>query len=507
MSEWKNLQEILNNSCDLNKNRQALIDLENSFTYQQIKDHAENLSNTLKKHNIEADEPIGIIVSNQGWDIINYLAIWNLKGVVVPIHENQSSRSIKSIIQQTDMRIVIKSKLGLWPEGILNEYKKYSNTLCILEEVYPPERELLKGAALVVFTSGSTGIAKGVVLSHLAFASKLKTINHAIPFDKTTTTLLVLQLTFSFGIWVSLLTLARGGLLIMGKKFSPDTINNLILKYSINTVAAVPTMLRAYLNFLDSYDGEKQLKKLREQNLPQLLITGGECLSSTVGKSLRSLLTHCGIADVYGLTETATSDFILLPNEYDNFSGSIGKPSCPTINYQIINDSGSEISDYGVGELIINSPFIMNGYLNQPELTKNSFLEDYFCTGDLARRVKGSDKIEIVGRKKELIYKGGNKISPLEIENIFNEHPGIVCSLVTSVPDEIMGEKIHIFIIAKNKAELIVEDLKIWAKEKIDKYKYPDQYHFISSLPLGSTEKVSRSILKEFLIESNNDKG
>lgn len=500
MESWRNLGTLINNSCDINADRQAIIDLKYSFTYSQIKEQAFDLCYVLQSHNITPNEPIGVIISNQGWDLINYFAIWNLQGVVVPIHENQSSRSIQAIIQQTKLRIIIKSKDGFWPEGIFNEGEKYSDIIVVIKETYPPKRQILKGAALIVFTSGSTGKAKGVVLSHIAFASKLETIKQALPFNKNIISLLVLQLTFSFGIWVSLLTLACGGLLIMGKKFSPVTVNNLILKYSVNTIAVVPTMLRSYLEFLNTSLGHKQLRILQEQKLPNLLITGGECLAVQTGRALRKLMPYTNITDVYGLTETSTSDFILLPHEYDNFPGTIGTPSNAAIKYRIVDDLGLIVSDYQIGELEISSPFIMNGYLDQPELTQKSFHDNYFRTGDLARQVKDSQIVEIVGRKKELIYKGGNKISPIEIESVFNEHPDIACSLVISAKDELMGERIHIFIICKNGIELSEERLHTWIQGKIDKYKYPDKYHFISSLPLGSTGKISRSSLKELLL-------
>lgn len=477
----------------------ALIDSAGGITYFTLHKKLSNISNKLLKLDVKSDEPIGCLVTNQACDVINYLAIWFSGCVVVPIHEKASPRTIQNIITQTGLRIILKgSQSESWPSLLIEEKYDSDGDICLVKRRYVFPSTDLVGAALVVFTSGSTGMSKGVILSHQALNDKLNVINEVVPFAPGLSTMLVLHLTFSFGIWVSFLTLKQSGTLHMFRKFDPLIFLTYLLEREISAVAVTPTMLRMLFSKLEGQSLKDFVKKYEECRYPKLLITGGEIITPALGKKINELLPYTGKADVYGLTETCTSDFILPSNEFDAFYGTIGRPT-PGVKYRITDDMGHEVEEGCVGELEINTPYIMKGYLGQKDLTRQSLHDDFFSTGDLARKLKNG-MVELVGRKKELIYKGGNKISPIEIENVFLEHSDIAQCMVVSIPDKIMQERIAILIVPQEKRTLDVNQLKLWAAQRLEKNKVPDVFHLTHLIPVGPTGKASRLAAKKYII-------
>jgi acyl-CoA synthetase (AMP-forming)/AMP-acid ligase II len=134
----------------------------------------------------------------------------------------------------------------------------------------------------------------------------------------------------------------------------------------------------------------------------------------------------------------------------------------------------------------------MLGYLNDEALTKASFQDGFFKTGDLAR-MRPDGRLELVGRSKEIISRGGNKIAPLELDNLLATHPDVAAALCAGVPDERLGESIHAVVVLRPGARLTPSILRDWAATRLERFKLPDAIHFCDALPLGSTGKASRA--------------
>ena len=326
---------------------------------------------------------------------------------------------------------------------------------------------MLEDAALVVFTSGSSGMPKGAVLSHRAFAGKLAAIQSLLHFGEGERTLLVLNITFSFGIWVALLTLLHGGVLIPRERFSAASF--LADLDGITRVAVVPTMMRSLI--LDVPKLEFESRDLRQ------VLIGGETLGKGLGETLRELFAPADLIDIYGLTETSTCDFFLMPADVPRYAGCIGRPS-PGVRYRIVGDDG---------ELHIASPYLMSGYLDEPAL--EPIHDGWLATGDLARE-RDPGVVEIVGRKKELIYRGGAKVAPLEIEFACSAHPKVAAALAVGRPDERLGQRIHALIVPRGGDH--GRELRAFLAGRLEKYKQPDVLYFAAELPAGRTGKADR---------------
>jgi long-chain acyl-CoA synthetase len=470
------------------------------LTYRELDAESRRLAEELKKLSVRSYEPIVVFISNAPEDLVSLLAIWLVGAVAVPLYFDTGQETVRTVLDRTDARLILL-KEGVAAESVIpaGEERNLSNIrLRIIGSGALAGQDILHDGALVMFTSGSTGKPKGVVLSRSSFMRKLQAIQNVLRFPEGLRTLLVLKLSFAFGQWVSMLTLLRGGTIVMCPKFSAMAFLELLQEDTIDQVAVVPTMLRALLNDVHRGESADRIAKLCAMGRPRLICTGGEPIAPAIVSQLRTLLAHTGIADVFGLTETCTSDFILSPEQFDRYIGSIGFPS-PGVEFRIRNRETGEIASMGeIGELEIRSEYIMRGYLGEPELTGASFRDGYFLTGDLARQ--GDDgQVYLAGRCKDLIMRGGYKISPLEVDALLLQHPQVAACLTTGLPDDLLGERIHTLVVLREQSGVDAEELRSWLKSRLDRYKVPDQIHIGTNIPQGGTGKDDRRELQRFL--------
>jgi acyl-CoA synthetase (AMP-forming)/AMP-acid ligase II len=387
-------------------------------------------------------------MGNRPADIAGLLGIWRAGAVAVPIHVSAAPTTIERLSGLSRARLLIDG-----------------DRIEDIASAPPPARPLLKGAALIMFTSGTTGIPKGAVVGHDRMAAKLKVLDGLLNLRSGDTMLLPLQMTFIFGLWVMLLALSKGARLVLVPKFSSDVMAAGLRDATV--LAAVPSVYRALL--LDP----PPAPKLR------MMMTGGEVLPPHLAQAMNKF-SGAGIFDLYGLTETGTCDFCLAPSDAPHGFGSIGRAT-PGVAYRIAPD----------GELQIKSPFGMLGFLDAPEQTAASFADGYYRTGDLARETPGGF-VQLIGRAKEIISRGGTKISPLEVDNLISQHPAIAAALCAGVPDERLGEVVHAAIVRRDGAALDAVELREWLLKRTERYKVPEAFYFVDALPVGGTGKGDR---------------
>lgn len=458
----------------------ALENAEGGLRYRALAGTARAVADSLRRQGLGADEPVLVAVANAPQDIAAFLGVWAAGGVVVPVAQGAPAAATEATRAAAGARFLVTGE-AVGP----------------VSGAAPPAHPLLHGAAVVIFTSGSTGAPKGVVLGHSAFAAKLREIDSVLGFSPRTRALLVLQITFVFGIWVTLLTLLKGGSVFMYERFDPIAAAADLSARRITDAAFVPTMLRRILAA-----DRAQITPLLASAALQRIHTGGEPFSQALGRRLRELLPQTEIIDIYGLTETASSDFFLVTKAGDDFPGGIGRISTSE-RFRIADAEGREMPAGEAGELQIATPFIMNGYLDRPDLTGAAFADGYFRTGDLAR-VRRDGTVELVGRAKDLIVRGGTKISPLELDGLIAQHPDVAAALTVGIADEIVGERIHVLIVPRANTPVGETELRQWVAGHVERYKRPDVYHFAPELPTGRTGKVDRDALRRTIVAQGN---
>lgn len=412
-----------------------------SLTGAELAARAERGARALLDGGLRPFDPVPVAVDTRVCDIIDLLAVYRAGGAAVPIHRVTPGPRRREILDR------------LRPSA------------------------MLAGAATVVFTSGSTGAPKGVVLRADRQASKLAAIRAETRWPDGARTLLALQLSFSFGQWVSWLTLLTGGTLVVPERLGVAAVAARLAAGGIDRLPAVPTLLRGLLD-------------AGATDFAGVVLAGGETLPASLGRRLRETWPAARVGDIYGLTETGTSDFLVDPQDYDAARGSLGRPA-----------SGIDVRVADDGELRIRSPWGMAGYLDDPGRTAAAYDGDgYFRTGDLvARRPDG--RLALVGRASEMINRGGLKVAPREVEEALAAHPGVAAALVAGIPDPATGETVAAAVVARPGAELDPEALRGWVAERLERYKAPTRILLLPTLPTGGTGKADRGALRS-LFES-----
>jgi acyl-CoA synthetase (AMP-forming)/AMP-acid ligase II len=446
------------------------------LTAEEVLSTAETLARALFKAQITPSEPVLCQIGNEPHALAVLLGTWLAGGVAVPLHAAAARTTVEQVRRATGARLRI----------VGGE----------LEQISPepaPARELLRDAALIVFTSGSTGQPKGVVLAHPRLLGKLRILDRLLQFTPDDTVVVPLQLSFIFGIWVSLLSILSGARLQHVAKFSAEAVGERLAQ-GASVLAVVPSMLRALL------------APTRAPAAPHLrtLLTGGESLGHQLNINACKAFPHTSIYDLYGLTETGSCDFCLLPSEFAAGIGSIGTPT-EGVNYRIVDERGAPAKPGAAGELLIKTPFGMLGYLDDPDLSAASFVDGYLRSGDQARL--GTDgRVAIVGRLKEIISRGGNKIAPAEIDALLMRHPQVSGALCAGIPDPRLGEAIGAVVTLVPGAGLTGQELRSWALGQIETFKVPDIVAICDTLPTGSTGKLSRAAVARCLAATSRSR-
>ena len=433
---------------------------------------ADRVRHALVERNVAQHEPVHVSIGNRPSDLAALLGIWQAGAVAVPIHGLAAASTIARVQRISCARFLIDSD---W--------------LDVIGEQPPPDRALLRDAALVIFTSGSTGEPKGVVIGHRRLADKLAVLDRLLKIAPSDIVLSPLQLVFIFGLWVSLLTLMKGARLILVPKFAADAMARGLTEATV--LAGVPSMFRTLL----TYPGVAA-SKLRT------MLSGGEVLAPALAHAM-ARLAPAAIHDLYGLTETGTCDFHLGPAGQPQGFGTIGHPT-EHVMFRIAS-GGRVVAAGETGELQIRTPFGMLGYLDNPALTEASFEGGYFKTGDLARlTVDGA--VALIGRAKDIISRGGNKIAPLEIDNLLAEHPDIAAALCAGVADERLGEVIHAVVVPRAGTHLDTSELRDWLLARTERFKVPDVFHFRYALPAGASGKADRRAVAQLAALAGNQR-
>ncbi|ORZ17942.1 hypothetical protein BCR42DRAFT_482199 [Absidia repens] len=334
--------------------------------------------------------------------------------------------------------------------------------------------------ALLLHTSGTTGRPKGVPLTHLNLATSMKNIVKTYELTQQDRTLLVMPLFHVHGLICGLLsTFLSGGSVVIPQKFSATHFWTDFKDTKCNWYTAVPTIHQILLR-----NPPKQIPHIRFIR---------SCSSSLAPATFHAIEEHfkAPVLEAYAMTEAAhqmTSN--PLPKHGVHKPGSVGLGQ--GVEVAILNDQGLPVAE---GEVCIRGLNVTKGYLNNPKATKESFTKDgFFRTGDQGKKDKDGYVI-LTGRIKELINRGGEKISPLEVDAIMLSHPNVAEAVSFGVPDEMYGQEIHAAVVLKSSSSdvaAVEKELQNHVNAKAAKFKVPKRIYVTDHLPKTGTGKIQR---------------
>ncbi|MFS0599274.1 class I adenylate-forming enzyme family protein [Peribacillus frigoritolerans] len=463
---------------------------EKTVSYKQLAILVEKWSDYLSSR-ITKDDRVLCVSENCPEIMAIYLAVAGLGGVFVPINPQLTKEEINDIFERSTPTVGIFSEKN---KDILPQIKVSIsvNLFSVSEEKWVckefEEFEADKGC-LICFTSGSTGKAKGIYISHQNEYTSCFQYSEYWDIQKSDKVLVSLPQSFLYGLTTGcLMALFVGAQIILEKKFHPiETLNN-IEKHQVTVFMGVPTM---YTMMLDVQS--KATKKYNTSSI-QLMLTAGAPLANEIFDEFKSLFS-IEIVNFYALSEIRPIFTYNLKQSDEIKRGSCGR-KVKNVEVKLLAVDGKEIIKAGLeGEIVAKSDTLMLRYYDDLELTENTIRDGWFYTGDLGM-FDANGYFYITGRKKELVIRGGINISPVEIEEILYKNPAILEAVIVGVPDEIFGEELFGQIVLKEGNSLTDMELREFLNEHLASYKVPKYIEFSNELPKNNSGKIDKKKVK-----------
>jgi long-chain acyl-CoA synthetase len=460
------------------------------LSYSELRDAAGRMTSLLSSFGIEPGDRVAVMLPNvPAFPIVFYGAL-GAGAVVVPMNPLLKSREVAYYLEDSGAKV-----LFAWHAAAGEAAKGATETGARVVEVDEPHlASLLAGLApaaphagqsgdddaVILYTSGTTGRPKGAELTHSNLTGNAgltaATLLNAGPDDVV---MGCLPLFHVFGLTCGLnATIAGGGTLTLLPRFDPAKALEIIGRDKVTIFEGVPTMYAAMLHH--PARTEADVSSLRT------CISGGSAMPVEIMRGFEQTF-GCEILEGYGLSETSPVASFNHPGRVRK-PGSIGSP-VEGVEMRVVDADGHELPVGEPGEIAIRGPNVMKGYWGKPEATAEVIRDGWFLTGDLAT-VDDDGYYHIVGRKKDLIIRGGYNVYPREIEEVLHEHPAVAEVAVIGIPHVELGEDVGAAVVLKPGASATPEELRAFAKDRVAAYKYPRHVWLVPELPKGPTGKI-----------------
>ena len=344
--------------------------------------------------------------------------------------------------------------------------------------------------AALLYTGGTTGRAKGVMLSHESLWSAGESSYRAGHVPGITRSLVSLPLSHAFGLLVTVVGLhgVEPGESILMRWFDPDRFLRLVEEHRVQVVPVVPSMLQALL-----------AQPLEDHDLSSLryLASGAAPLSGAVAREIERRIPGVEILEGYGLTESAGIVSTNPPGR--RRLGSVGTP-VPGCEVRIVDDEDRELARGERGQISVRSGTVMDGYWRSPELTAAALHGGWLRTGDVGH-VDADGYLFVSDRIKDLIIRGGFNVYPRDVEDVLVAHPAVAQAAVVGRPDSARGEEVVAFVSLRAGESATAEEIIEFARGRLATYKYPRVVHIVDAIPLTPVGKLDRKQLRRLILE------
>jgi malonyl-CoA/methylmalonyl-CoA synthetase len=477
----------------------AIISHEQPHTYRHLREASQHLASLLLSNMADLQEARVAFMVSPGFAYVQtQWAIWQAGGVAVPLCITYPPPSLQYVIEDTGASIVIA---GSEYASILEPLVKSANIpLIILEEIdyITPSQQTLPDIspsrrAMILYTSGTTSLPKGVVTTHQNIEAQVSTLVTAWQWTSSDHVLCVLPLHHVHGI-INVISCAlwSGATVEFLNPFSAEGVFAAFAKGHINVFMAVPTIYYKLISHWESLPANQQQAISEQLARFRLMVSGSAALPVSVMEKWQQISQHT-LLERYGMTEIGMG--ISNPYEGRRKAGYIGQP-LPGVSVRLVDEQNQVVAPDAPGEIQVKGDNVFLEYWNKPEATAKAFTEDgWFKTGDVAvveegyYRILGRDSIDI-------IKSGGYKISALEIEEILRTHPAIADCSVVGLPNDEWGELVAAALIVRDSA-LDLKQLNAWLRERMPAYKTPRHYTIVEELPRNAMGKVTKNELKK----------
>lgn len=468
-------------------------------TYGALRSQVEAVAEALAASGIRRGDRVGIALPNGLPTIVSFLAA-SIAGTAAPLNPGYKEDEFRFYLEDTDARVLL-----LPPDGAEEARKAAGDRVPMLPvemdatgtvrlsgvtERHVVDVPAVDDVALILHTSGSTGRPKRVPLTHANLSISAGNVARSYALTADDASLCVMPLFHVHGLVASTLaTLATGGTVVVPSKFNPLSFWRVARDHGVTWYSAVPTLHQLLLARAEPGSarpaGAERLRFIRS------------CSASLPPQVMHDLEAAFGapVLEAYGMTEAAhqMASNPLPPGP--RLPGSVGRGT--DVRISIMDGDGRHLPAGERGEVVIQGPNVIRGYENNPEANATSFTDGWFRTGDQGF-LDADGYLTLVGRLKELINRGGEKISPREIDEVLLAHPAIAEAVCFGVPHPTWGEEVAAAVVLRPSGDAASEaDLLAYCKERLADYKRPKQIHIAEAIPRTATGKIQRRVVAD----------
>ncbi len=474
-------------------------------TYRQMQERAAALATGLQDLGVGTGDVVGLLSYNSLEFLEVIFAANHLGAVAMPINWRLAAAEVAFILEHSQARAFVcdeelldlggdaADRLDSGPVRVAVSSGRHDGWLRLADlraDGDLVERVAVAGDDLhrLMYTSGTTGRPKGVMITHANLA--WKNFAHVTELGVTAVDVgLACGPLYHVGALDLITTtmIAVGATTIVHRVFDAERVVEEIERSRVTCMWTAPAMVRAILEVPGVE--ERDLSSVR------LIIAGGEKMPIPFIERLRRTFPSAWFADAYGLTETVSGDTFLDRDSTVSKLGSVGR-ACPYLELEIWDESGSPVAAGERGEVVLRGPKVFKGYWRDPEATATAFAGGWFHTGDVG--VKDEDDfVYIVDRLKDMIVSGGENIAGSEVERVLYEHPSVVEAAVVGRPDEKWGEVPVAYVVLDPAALVAPDELVEHCREQLAKFKVPKDIVIIDALPRNPSGKVLKRELRD----------
>lgn len=479
------LIETFLNTCKKHAGATAVIDQIGSATYDTIYQEAREIAAQLLVE--DTGNTIGILLPAGKKFVTTFYGILIAGKTPVPLNYLLSSSQLLFVIQNADIDTVFTN--SLFKPLLENHIRRIFSCEEKIPHALIGEEKIKRGdaedLAAILYTSGTDANPKGVMLTHKNFLSNLDGCIHAFKFTDKDILLGILPLFHTYALTTTLiLPTCVGATVVYLERFSGPKVLEVIEKYKITCISAIPSMYRMLVRAVTST--KHNLSSLR------LCTSGGEHLPGEILAAFNEAFP-VRLMEGYGLTEATAVVSVNTPEKYK--PNSIGAP-LDNLEVKIVGESGQCLPANKEGEIWVKGPNIMKGYYKLPKETEKTITSDgWLKTGDYGK-VDAEGFLWITGRKKDLIIISGENVSPREIEQVIGEHEKVFEVAVVGVPDKVRGEVPKACIVLHEHAVCNEEEIRDHCMQRLPNYKVPKYFEFLKELPHSPTGKILKRVLR-----------
>jgi long-chain acyl-CoA synthetase len=497
-----NVGYLFDAALRLDPDAPAVLQGDTVISFEKLDRRCNRMANALATIGVKSGDRVALLFNNEFQFVEAMFGAMRIRAVGVPLNTRMSDEALAYVLEDSAADVLVAgTQMGPRLRNLLarvsrsihvicDEYDgatPYEGGLADVSDVLGRQKTRFEDLCMLPYTSGSTGQPKGVMLTHGGQIWNADVIRKAAMLDETERALVAVPMCHKNAMLGAVKPfLLAGGSLVILPGFDAAAVITAIERYQITYLTGVPAMYKLIL---------EQTELLEEHDVSSVryALCGSAEVPDELLRRFREVF-KAPIAESYGLTEGGP---VPLTNTRWGLKkrGSCGV-EIPGCDVKLIREDGSESHDNEPGELVTRNPGLAKGYWNQPDLTAHKFRNGWLHTGDLLRR-DGDGYYYFVGRKDEVINVAGEKVHPKEVEDILLRHPELKDVCVVPAPHDVKGFVPVAFVCRRGAQTRVTEDeLKTFFLERGAAYAHPRRIYFLDSLPLNSTGKLDRTLMR-----------